>query len=197
MNRQQLNREVLTAIRKENYKSHGDGVISLLNDGIVIRGEYTEGSDLMGWRTHKNLLTDQGIIHILNVNLGSVAKISTWYLAPFAGATTPAGAWTAANFTSNSTEITSGSEGYSESVRQTYVTADATSSDQIDNYASKAAFTIVTASSLSVTGLGLLSVSTKGGTTGVLLSASKFTSARVLQNTDVWNAGYRVALATA
>lgn len=190
-------KDVLAAIRKDRYKV-SDGGILLFNDSLRIEGagEYIEGVNGGDWRRHKNLLVDQGLVHFLNVVLGSTAKISTWYIAPFSGSTTPAAGWTAANFTANATEITSGSEGYSEAVRQTATFVNASSSNQIDNYAAKAAFTIVTASTLTVTGIGLLSLNTKGGTTGTLISATKFGTARVLNSADVWNVGYRVALAS-
>jgi hypothetical protein len=196
MDLKRYSKEIVEAIRGERYNRFENGIISLFHDGLVIRGEYIEGVNGGDWRRHPNLLVDQGIISSLNVNWGTATKISTWYLAPFAGSSSPAANWTAATFTASATEITSGSEGYSESTRQACAFVNATSADQIDNYASKAAFSIVTASSLTVTGLGLLSVSAKGGTTGVLTSATKFTTARVLQNGDSWLAGYRIALAS-
>ena len=189
------NKETLAALKAEKYKVSPDGVISLFNDGLVIRGEYEEGVNGGDWRRHKNLIVDQGIIHFLNVVLGSTAKISAWYLAPFSGSTSPGAAWTAANYTSTATEITSLTEGFSETTRQAATFVNATSSDQIDNYAAKAAFTITTATTLTITGIGLLSSSTRGGTTGTLVSATKFGVARTLVATDVWNAGYRVTLA--
>ena len=195
MNLRHFSKDILAAIRAERYNMHGN-TVSFFGDSLVARGEFIEGVN-GDWRRHKNLVTDQGIILALNVLLGSVAKLSMWYLAPFAGSTAPAANWTGANFTSNATEIVSGSEGYSEATRRAATFVDASGSDQIDNFAAKAAFTIVTASSLTVTGLGLLSSNTKGGTTGTLLSASKFATARVLQNADVWNAGYRLLGASA
>ena len=52
----------------------------------------------------------------------------------------------------------------------------------------------MTASSLQVQGAALLSDNVKGGTSGVLVSATRFSTPRVLQNTDIYNVGYRVVL---
>lgn len=70
----------------------------------------------------------------------------------------------------------------------------AASQAMIDNLANKAAFTIATASSLTVNGAALLSESAKGAVTGKLVSATKFAAARTLYNTDVFNLAYRVQL---
>lgn len=196
MNSAQLKKEIQSALRKEKFNVSENGVVSMFNDSLLAQGEYIEGVNGKDWRAHKNLLVDQGIVHILNVVFGSTSKISTWYLAPFSGSSAPAAGWTAANVVSNATEITSTTEGYTETPRQTVTFVNATSSDQIDNYASKCAFTIATATSLTITGLFLSSVATRGGTTGTLISATKFTTARVLQNGDSWLAGYRVVLAS-
>jgi hypothetical protein len=73
-------------------------------------------------------------------------------------------------------------------------TPSAPSTNMIDNLANKAAFTIATASSLTVNGAALLSESAKGAVTGKLVSATKFAAARTLYNTDVFNLAYRVQL---
>lgn len=198
MNLQKIVKEARAAMRAGKFDQTSEaGVISMFGGGLLAWGEYVEGVNGRDFRRHKNLLVDQGIRYFLNVGLGpTTTKISAWFLAPFTGSTSPAANWTAANFTSNSTENTSTSEGFSESTRQAATFVEPTAVDQIDNYAAKAAFTIVTATSLTITGMGLLSSSTRGGTSGVLISATKFGTARVLQNADVWNVGYRLALAS-
>jgi hypothetical protein len=197
MNIIKYGKAIAAALRNERYKL-SDGGVLLFNDSLRLQGvgEYLEGVNGRDWRVHRNLLVDQGLIFDLNVTFGNLAKITTWYLAPFSGAATPANTWTAANFTANASEIVSGTEGYAETTRVAVAFVNAAAATQIDNYAAKSVFTIVTASSLSVTGIGLLSLSTKGGTTGTLMSATKFGTTRVLQNADVWNVGYRVVLAS-
>lgn len=190
--------DVLNALRRDRFQVKPDGDIVLFGGGMTITGEYIEGVNGRDWRRHKNLIVDQGIRYILNAGLGpgTTTRITAWYLAPFSGSSSPASSWTAANFTSNSTEITATSpEGFSETTRQAATLPDTSANDYIDNYASKATFTAVTASTLSVTGLGLLSNSTRGSTAGTLFSAVKFATARSLQNGDAWQAGYRATLA--
>lgn len=181
-------------IAAERYEVGPEG-IALKKGSVLIRGYYEEGikGKPESFRLHRNLLVTEGINHILNVVLGTATKISAWYIAPFSGSAAPAANWTAANFASNATEITSTSEGYSESTRQ-QASFGTASSGVINNYSSKASFTIECTTTLNILGAGLLSVNTRGGTTGVLMSAVKFGSARVLADGDIWQAGYQVDL---
>ena len=95
-------------------------------------------------------------------------------------------------FSSVATEITSTTDGFVETTRQAWTPA-APSSGSITNTASKAELTVAMSSgNLTVYGLGLLSNSTRGSTSGVLVSASRFATARVLSNTDVWSVGYEI-----
>ena len=135
----------------------------------------------------------EGILYLLEAGLGTNSTISTFYLAPYGGNATPTSAWTAANFTANSTEIVSLTEGYTEALRQAW-TVGAAAAGVIGNLSSRAVFTIATASTLSVYGAGLLSNSTRGGTTGTLVSATRFASTPVLNDTDSFELGYEVEL---
>jgi hypothetical protein len=187
-------KEFAADIRKERYE-HTEGGILLKRGGVQLTGIYEEG--IVGqpdsWRRHKNLIPDAGILMILGIAFYTDAKINAWYLAPFAGSSAVAAGWTAANFTANATEITSNTEGYTEAARQLFVPA-APAAGKVTNTASKANFTIITATQLTITGLGLLSASAKGATSGVLASAVKFGTARVLNTADVWGGGYEVSL---
>jgi hypothetical protein len=55
-----------------------------------------------------------------------------------------------------------------------------------------ASVTIATTSQVNVTGVALLTNNQRGGTSGVLLSATKYPAARVFQNGDVFEIGYRI-----
>lgn len=146
-----------------------------------------------------NIIPDEGLNHFLNVVLkgpsGAGTQITSWYLMLHSGSGTPDATLTAANYNATLNEITSGSEGYSEATRVQWV-GDAvdTVNTEVTNDASPASFTIVTASSLAVNGAGLVSVSTKGSTSGVLLSAGKFSATRNLSNTDTFQLKYKVDL---
>ena len=184
-------KEFLADLRNDKYEKTEGGI--LLKQGLLAKGFYVHGVNGKDWVTEQNLLVDEGILRILDIVLGATAKDTNYFIAPFSGSATPAANWTGANFTSNATEITSTTEGYSETYRQTF-TAGSAASGAIDNYASKAAFTIVTATSVSITGAGLLNNHTRGDTTGKLISAIKFGTARTVQNADVWSCGYQISL---
>ena len=64
----------------------------------------------------------------------------------------------------------------------------------IDNFDAAASVTIATTGTLNVTGTALLTNSTRGGTSGALISATKYPAARTFQNGDVFEIGYRFAL---
>jgi hypothetical protein len=186
---------VMKRLAAGQYELTEDGIY-LPKERAFVSGVYIHDVNGSDERVDSNLLTDEGLNHILNVAFNGATATSTWYLALYSGNVSPASSWTAANFASNATEITSTTEGYSESVRQTYVEA-ASTAKSITNTANKAAFTIATATSVTVWGAGLLSSSTRGGTSGVLVSAAKFSTSRVLYDTDVFNLGYTVSMTSA
>ena len=192
--------EFSRALRNHQYEI-SEGGIHFPKQGVMAAGVYVHDVNGEDQREDANIVTSEGLAHMLDVALHDAAKTATWYFRLFSANTTPLYSWTAANFTANATEITSNTEGYSETTGQAFVEDDAvaagassTASASITNSANKAAFTIATATSVSVWGAGLLSSSTKGGTTGTLMSASKFAAVRDLYNTDVFNLSYTLSL---
>lgn len=185
-------KEFHSALANHKYEQTDEGVFFPAAK-VLARGLYIHDVNGQDVREDPNLLTDEGLTHMLAVVLGGSAKISQWYLALYSGAISPAAGWTAANFAATANEIVSGTEGYSETTRRLFQPGAATA-NTIDNTANKGSFTIVTASSLTVQGAALLSDNTKGSTSGTLVSATRFTTPRVLQNTDVYNVGYRVSM---
>ena len=140
-----------------------------------------------------NMVVNQGLIYILGVALSTESKLSTWYMAPYAANVAPGSGWTAANFATNSTEFTN----YAEGSRQTW-TPGSISNMQIDNHASRATFTIGDGGQTTVWGAGLLSNSTKGGTSGTLIAAAQLSSSRSgLEEDDELSMGYRVQISDA
>lgn len=192
-------KDIDAALAAQRFNVAADGSVSLFNDGLVFHKGFGEFFNYdSGAVLGANLVVDQGIRYLFNAGLGpTTAKISAWFLAMFGGSSAPTSAWTAQNFTSNSTEITSTSEGHTETTRPAVTFVEPTAVDQIDNYAAKSAFTIATASELTVTGVGLVSSSVRGGTAGVLLAAAKFPISQKLQNGGIWQVGYRLIGATA
>lgn len=156
-------------------------------------GRYTHWVNGEDPITEENLIPTEGLEHFLDVTLGGGSQLSNWYVALFEGNVTPAATWTAANFTSNSTENTSETEGYSGTNRGTW-TPDAVASGKISNAGTPIQFTFAVTSPLVIYGAALLSAQARGATTGKLASAIRFASSRTLNNGDILQVTYEVEL---
>ena len=189
---QKHSREFATALRNHQYEVTDEGVY-FPKQRAIASGVYTHNVNGVDERVDSNIVVTEGLNHMLDVVLHGTTAVATWYFGLFSANVTPVNTWTAANFTANATEIVSNTEGYSETTRQAFVEA-AAAAGSINNTASKAAFTIATATLITVWGAGLLSSNIKGGTTGTLMSAAKFSAARTLYATDVFNLGYTLSL---
>ncbi len=193
MTMQKINSADITqAIERGEYTETENQITFNKLGGISFKGEYFDRINGGEWQRTDNIVVNEGISHILNVALGGKAKTAKYYLALFSGSTAPAPAWTAANFAAVAAEIVSGTEGYTNATRPEWVTVD-TNGNSIDNMAAAAQLTIATSGTLTVTGAALLTNSTKGGTTGTLVSASKYPVARTFQNGDIYEIGYRLS----
>lgn len=167
--------------------------MSIQSSNLTIKGEYFERINGGEWVKSQNLVTDEGLTHLLNVALGSTPKPNGYFITLFGASATPQANWNAQNFSATASEIVSMSEGYASATRPKW-TAQNTSTNSIDNMQSAARFEIKTDSTLTVQGAALLTSSTKGGTDGVLVSAIKFNAPRVFQNGDTYELGYRISL---
>lgn len=188
---QKLKSILLKDARNEIYDETEEGIY-FPKHGIMLQGEYMDRVNGGDATFTKNLIPKEALMHVLNVAIGSKAKPAGSYLALFSGAAAPADNWTAANFTATANEITSLTEGYSNATRPEFVPSDTSDQKYIDNFSNVARVTIVTTSQLNVTGVALLTNNQRGGTTGVLLSATKYPATRVFQNGDVFDIGYRI-----
>lgn len=185
-------REFHGYLQNHQYDVTDDGVL-FPKAGAVASGEYFYDTNGENCETAPNLLSTQALNYLLEAGTRGGVAHTQWYLALFSGAITPTAGMTADNFTTTATEITSASEGYSEPTRRPWAGA-AASVGASDNLASRAAFTIVSASELTIRGAALLSDQTKGGASGILLSAARFPNARTESQGNVFNLGYRVRL---
>ena len=184
--------ELALALDREQYDLTDEGVY-FPRQGVLAAGEYFDRINGGEWQRTKNLIQTEGLAHILNVAMGSTAKPAGYFLALFSGAAAPAANWTAASFAAAASEIVSLTEGYTSATRPAWTPTN-TSTGSIDNMASVASVTIATSSQLNVTGAAMLTNSTRGGTTGVLVSATKYAAARVFQSGDTYEVGYRLSL---
>lgn len=182
-------REFKGYLSNHQYDVTDDGIL-FPKAGAMASGEYFFDTDGERPGSSPNLIPSAALEYILDAALGGVAAQSAWYLALYSGAYTPVPGLTAATFASAATEIVSATEGYSEVTRRPW-NATAAVGGAKDNVTDRAAFSIKTASSLTIRGAALISSSTKGGTSGILVSASRFTNDRVEYDGNVFNLGYR------
>lgn len=181
-------------LRNGDFEASEGGV--LIHRSILWKGVFTHSVNGEDEQSDSNLITTEGINHLLDVGLSGATAYGTWYLAPFTGATTPAASHVYSTFNTDFTEMTDGPEGYSQANRVQWEEAGP-SAGVISNLSTRASFTIVTASSISITGAGLVNVATKNDevdASGVLLSATKFGSARSVNNADTFELGYSITL---
>lgn len=188
-------------LRKELAKAIHDEVFDLTDEGIYFprqgvqaSGEYIERINGGDWIRTPNLIVTEGLAHMLNVAFGSKPKPSGYFLALFSGTAAPAASWTAASFAATANEIVSMTEGYTSPTRPGWTSTADTNTSSIDNMGEVATVTFATASTLVVTGAAMLTNSARGGTTGALISATKYANERNFQNNDTYDIGYRVSL---
>lgn len=191
-----LQQEAAREIRAERFDITPEGIY-LPRIGAIAAGEYFGRVNGGAWQKEgDNLIVTEGFAHLLNVTFDtSTAKPAGYYLAIFSGNTAPAANWTAAAFAAVASEIVSMTEGHTGATRPVWTPAK-TTTGSIDNMAAVASLTIATSSQLNVTGAALLTGSARGGTSGVLVSASLYAAPRTFQAGDIYELGYRINLTT-
>ena len=191
--RTNLQKELAADIGRETFDLTEAGIY-FPRQSVLASGEYFDRINGGAWSVEKNLLPVEGLAYMLSVIMGQTPKPAGYFLALFSGAAAPAANWTAASFAAAASEITSMTEGYTSPTRPVWTPPASTATASIDNMAAVAHLTMATAGTINVTGAALLTNSTRGGTTGVLISASKYAAPRVFQNGDTYDVGYRVSL---
>lgn len=155
--------------------------IETIKDGKVIDREVVH-----------NLLPIEGINYLISTGLKGGAAFGAWYIGLFEGAYTPVPGDTAATFPTAATELTA----YSESTRRA-LTLGTVAAGAADNQASKGTFTGTTNGKI-VQGGFVASAPAKGATTGVLISAVRFSSPKHLDSGTVLlvTAGFSIVSST-
>lgn len=184
-------KDVARFIESGDFKPTESGL--LIHGSILARGRYTHAVNGQDARTDHNLVPAEGIAYLLGCGLGAAPRVSEWYLAVFSGNVSPAANWTAANFATQASEITSTTEGYSNATRPVW-TPGAVTGGVIGNLSAKAVFSIICTTSVNISGAALLSANTRGGTSGTLISASRFETVRQVYSGDAFELGYEVEL---
>lgn len=188
-----LKQELTGELAAERFDQTESGLY-FPRQGVLACGEYIDRINGGEWMRTKNLIVLEGLVYILNVALGSVAKPTAFYIALFSGSTAPTASWTASSFASVADEITDTAEGYTSSTRPEWTPTDASSTAAISNTDNVASLTMATTASLTVTGAALLTSAVRGGTTGKLISATAYSTARTFQDGDTYEIGYQVTL---
>ena len=187
-----LRQELAAELRAERFDLTPEGVY-FPRQSVLVAGEYFDRVNGGAWQRTPNLVVNEGMAHILNVALGATAKPAGYFLALFNGAATPQASWTAASFAATAGEVVSMSEGYTSPTRPAW-TPGVAATNSIDNMAAVATVTIAATSQINVTGAAMLTSSVRGGTTGVLVSATRYAADRTFQNGDTYDIGYRLSL---
>ena len=167
--------------------------ISPFKIGGTFSYEHIRDGEVIDKWEEPNIVVDEGLEYALDSAFSAGTQITAWYIGLFKNNYTPIAGNVAATFwgAGVANEVTTE---YSESTRPAWTEAGVTSKT-LTNSASVAVFTF--ASPVSVYGAGLVSTNTKGGTSGKLAAASKFSSVRSMLASDVLNVTYSLTIATA
>jgi hypothetical protein len=182
---------------KEGFRIGGFFTMECWNawneDGSRHRNEKGQFARRLKWVSKfHNIITNEGLDHILNVILHGTTAIGTWYCALVETNTSPAAGLTYA--TPSFTESTA----YDEATRPAYVEA-AASSQSITNAASKAVFTI--SGTKTIYGAALVgggsAPTTKGDAAGggTLLCYGLASPSRSVVDNDIINLTYAIGAA--
>lgn len=145
--------------------------------GGVFKGQIIRGGKVIDEFEDHNLVVNEGLNHLLDVLFRGSTQVNPWYIGVFEGNYTPVAGLTGATVASAATECTA----YTASTRPEYVEA-AASSQSTTNSANRASF--VFNATKTIYGAFLVSTNTKGGSTGTLFSAARFSAAKAVENLD-------------
>lgn len=164
----------------------------------------TEESPMIGgvfhvehWRDEKciweedvhNIVTTEGMVHILDSVLDAASQITTWYVGLIEDTGDPVVGDTMTELGAREVGKLGTNDKYDETVRETYAADAATGTTSVSTTNSTTAdFTFNTTDT--VYGAFVSSNSTKGGTTGTLLAAKLFTSSRAVVSSDILKITY-------
>ena len=179
-------------VDKGDFEETDSGIII---GGMRARGVYHAYVDGVYVGSQTNKVPKEGLIYFLKTGLLGDAQNTSFYLALFSGAVNPQDNWTAANFASNASEIVDSSEGYSNASRPQWVPDSTTLAEPVvGNLDNLASYDIVCSSSINISGAAVLTSSTKGGTSGVLISATRFENVHTVNDGSTFQLGYEIEL---
>lgn len=163
-------------VRKERI--FGMNAMDNTHVGFEYLVETFKDGELVDSFTVHNLMPTEGVNAMLNTMFKSASQVGTWYIGLYEGNYTPVIGDTAATFPGAATETTA----YIAATRVAWVPGTP-SAGILDNSASKAEFDMNAAKT--IYGAFMSSASAKGATSGVLVSAVRFPSPRVLDSDSI------------
>lgn len=186
-----VRQELLRALRGFKYERNDKGLFfagSRLQFGGVFGSSVDGGPMAYG----HNSFAGEGLNAMLDAFLSQGQQPTGLYLAPFTNNVSPTSALGAATFASTQGEYA----GYTQGVRQQWVSNGAAVNQTKSNSNAPAQFT-VGATAATVYGAGLLTVSTMSATTGVLVAAGLFGTANSLNSGSVLSVEYNLTATAA
>lgn len=166
--------EFARALRNFRFNKTESGVFFPAQN-VEFGGVFSTSVDGGPWVPNKNTVTLPWLNNLLDLFFNEGTAPTGCYIAPFTNNVAPSSALTAADFASTQGEYT----GYTETGRQQWVSNGAAASQQVSNSDAPATFT-VGASAVTIRGAGLITVPTKGATTGILVAAALFATPNTL-----------------
>lgn len=168
-----------------------------MNQSLKIGGIFTyehvrDGEVIDTW-SEPNIVVDEGLNYALGTAFASGTASTNWYIGVFKNNYTPQSTDVIATFPGSGIANESTTE-YTESVRPTWTQAGV-SNKSITNSASPSVFTFN--ATASIYGAFLTNSNVKGGITGKLAAASKFSSVRSMLAADVLNITYALSITSA
>ena len=189
----ELTRDILAGKFEKTEKS---GEIYVPGANVFVGGAFENwvNDDLDGLAVDGNLVVNEGLDYLLDVALSNGAQKANWYIGINKSNYTYLATDTAANVSTNATEIV-GSD-VDEIARPAWTEVGVTS-QSINNTASPAVYTAAGA----VTAYGAFLVSASAFGNGIasdkLMAAAAFSTSRVLGAADVLNVTYTLNIADA
>jgi hypothetical protein len=180
--------------KKEMEREIHRGNMGLM--GIVRLKHVRDGVVLYDKEQSKNIIVDQGLNHFLNVVMGADAKITTWYVGIFKNNVTPVAGDTPATALGAAGTYGEGQDADYDvplTNKPEYIDAPA-AAKVMSNSGTPASFTM--AASITVYGAFISSITAKTGTTGTLLAAKKFDTARPVIDNDILTVQYDITAAS-
>lgn len=182
-----LPRDLQSAMHTGKYERTEDGIY-FPSSRLLARGVFRYNKRGEPEEVSENLVVDEGLDYILGAAIGNASPISAWYVAVFSGDVTVQSTWTAANFATNATEFTN----YANATRPAWVEGTV-SSGAVDSFSNKAEFAS-TQDTQTIRGAALISASVKSSTGGTLIAASRFSSDKNLDTSEILDVGYGLQL---